>query len=492
MTKYFSARATRSSGLFRRGVVISLTTALLSGCVVGPDYKGPRFLSSITSVKSVSEARPLPEVKQWWKRFNDPVLAGLVDQAIAQNLSVASAKARVREARANYKATGASDLPEATGLSSAHRAGSFDGPSSSQFQVGLDASWEIDLFGANQRSKEAARAGLDAAKEELRGATVTLISDVATNYINARGYQERISLSNKTAASQRQTRQLIQNRLDLGSASMLDIANAEGQVAATETSIPDLQIGYQQALHRLGILTGQEPTALSSLLGKRKQVPQASVSPRKGIAADAISARPDVRVAERNLARATANIGVADAVRYPSVSLTGSISSSAATIGDLAKASTISWALGPSISVPIFNNGRLQANTDVARAQRDQAFLAYQSSVLEGLEDVENALVSMRQNRIKRTKIHASTTAYQKSFDLTRSSYENGASDLLDVLTAERSLFSAQNDAIQNRVAMALDFVSLNKALGGGWDGDLDVSQPVISDEREGPRIAGR
>jgi NodT family efflux transporter outer membrane factor (OMF) lipoprotein len=492
MTKTFSTRTTRSSGLFRRGVVISLTTALLSGCVVGPDYKGPTFLSSITSIKAASQARPLPDVMQWWKRFNDPVLDSIVNQAMAQNLSVASAKAKVREARASYRATGASDLPAANGSSLARRSGFIDGPAGNQFQAGLDASWEIDLFGANQRTQEAARAGLDAAQEELRGATVTLIADVATNYINARGYQERISLSNKTVASQRQTRELIQTRLDLGSANLLDVANAEGQVASTETSIPDLQIGYEQAVHRLGILTGQEPKALASLLGKRKPVPQATVSPRKGIAADAISARPDVRVAERNLARATANIGVAEAARYPSVSLTGSISSSAASIGDLAKASTISWALGPSISVPIFNNGRLESNVDAARAQRDQSFLAYQASVLGGLEDVENALVSMTQNRIKRSKIQASTAAYQKSFDLTRSSYENGASDLLDVLSAERSLFSAQTNAIENRVAMALDFVTLNKALGGGWDGALDVSKPIVSDGKVGPRLASK
>lgn len=490
MTNTFSARVTRPSELFRRGVVISLATVLLSGCVVGPDYKGPTFLPSISSFKPGAQARPLPEVSQWWKRLNDPVLDSIIDQAMTQNLTVASAKAKVREARASYRATGASDLPSVNGSSSVRRSGLLDGQSGNQHQAGIDASWEIDLFGANYRSKEAARAGLDAAEEELRGATATLIADVATNYINARGYQERIGLSNKTVASQRKTRELVQTQHDLGSASQLDIANAEGQVALTEASIPDLEIAYQQTVHRLGVLTGQQPKALMNLLGNRKSVPQVAFSPRKGIAADAISARPDVRVAERNLARATANIGVAEAARYPSVSLAGSISSSAASIGDLAKASTISWALGPSISVPIFDNGRLKANADVARAQRDEAFLAYQASVLGGLEDVENALVSMTQNRIKRSKIQSSTVAYQKSLDLTRASYENGASDLLDVLSAERSLFSAQTNAIQNRVAMALDYVSLNRALGAGWDGKLEVSKPVVSDGETGPRLA--
>lgn len=469
--------------------MIYLTAVLLSGCVVGPDYKGPTFISSI-SLKSADKARPLPGVGQWWKRYNDPVLNGIVEQAMAQSLSVGTAKAKVREARASYRATGGSDFPSVIGSSSVRRSGLIEGNSASQFQAGIDSSWEIDLFGANQRTKEAARAGLDAAEEELRGVTVTLIADVATNYINARGYQERIALSQKTVASQRQTRELVQTQLSLGSANQLDIANADGQVASTETSIPDLQIAYQQAVHRLSVLTGQEPKALANLMAKRKPIPQVAFQVRKGIAADAISARPDIRVAERNLARATANIGIAEAARYPSVSLSGSISSSAASIGDLAKASTISWAIGPSLTVPIFNNGRLKANVDVARAQRDQAFLNYQAAVLVGLEDVENALVSMTQNRIKRSKIQASTTSYQKVLELTRTSYENGANDLLDVLTAERSLFSAQTNAIQNRVALALDYVSLNKALGAGWDGKLDVSKPVVVDGQTWPRIA--
>jgi NodT family efflux transporter outer membrane factor (OMF) lipoprotein len=490
MTNPFSTTSTRPSGLFRRGVVFTLTAILLSGCVVGPDYKGVSFTSSLSSQKNVANSRALPDVSQWWKQYNDPVLNGIVDQAMAQSLTVASAKAKVREARASYRVSGGTDLPALNGSSSARRSGMIEGSSANQFQAGVDASWEIDLFGANHRTKEAARAGLDAAEEELRGATVTLIADIATNYINARGYQERIGLSQKTVASQRQTRELVQTQLTLGSANQLDIANADGQVASTETSIPDLEIAYQQAVHRLSVLSGQQPKALVNLMAKRKSVPNVAFKPRAGIAADAISARPDIRVAERNLAKATANIGVAQAARYPSISLSGSISSSATSIGDLAKASTISWALGPSLSVPIFNNGRLKASEDVARAQRDQAFLAYQSSVLNGLEDVENALVSMTQNRIKRSKIQTSTTSYQKVLELTRSSYENGASDLLDVLTAERSLFSAQTNSIQNRVALALDYVSLNKALGAGWDGKLDVSKPVVEDGKTGPRFA--
>lgn len=475
MTKKSFNSANRSSVLLRRSVVIALTGALLSGCVVGPNYSKPALFSAITSIGQGQKPRPLPDLSEWWKKFNDPTLDRIVELALEQNLSVASAKAKVIEARSSYQATGGAELPTVNGSSSVRRSGTLDSSSSNLFQSGVDASWEIDLFGANRRTREAARAGLDAAQEELRAAKVSLVADIATNYINARGYQERIALSHKTVKSQRNTRDLVRMKQELGSASELDVANASGTMANTEAGVPDLQIAYQQSLHRLGVLSGQQPKALTAMFAKARSVPRASYSIKNGISADAISARPDIRVAERQLAKATANIGIAEAARYPSISLSGSISSSASVIGDLAKSSTIGWALGPSLTVPIFNNGRLKANVAVAEAQRDQSFIQYQSAILTALEDVENALVSSTQNRNKRTKIADAVKSYRQVYDLTRVSYESGASDFLDVLTAERSLFGAETNAIENRVAIALDFVSLNRALGSGWDGDKSV-----------------
>lgn len=180
---------------------------------------------------------------------------------------------------------------------------------------------------------------------------------------------------------------------------------------------------------------------------------------------------------------------MAEAHRYPSISLTGSISTAGAKIGDLAKSSTISWAIGPSLSIPIFNGGRLKASVDVAKAQRDQSFLAYQAAILSGLEDVENAIVATSQDQRKLGTVQTSVQSYRAVADLTRSSYESGASDFLDVLTAERSLYAAENMRIQNKVSLALDYVALNKALGAGWNGVLNVSEPTVVDHAVGPHL---
>jgi NodT family efflux transporter outer membrane factor (OMF) lipoprotein len=490
--KFSNARSDQSFGsVIRRGLPLVLAASLLSGCVVGPDY-APPSLSAFAFVGKAHRDSSVPTIQEWWKQFNDPVLNELVAKAVDSNLTVATAKAKVREARASYKLSTGADLPGVNGAESGKRSRNGDQTPSNLFQGGLDASWEVDLFGANRRSKEAARAGLDAAEEDLRASLVTLIGDVAVNYVNARGYQSRIALSKRTAVSQRQSLNLVLDKQRLGSGTELDVQNAKGQLATTETNIPDLEIGYAEAVHRLGVLTGQDPTALVVLMSKARPVPTASFRSTKGIGAAAIAARPDVRVAERNLAKASANIGIAEANRYPSVSLTGTISTAGAKIGDLAKSSTISWAIGPSLSVPIFNNGKLKASVDVAKAQRDQNFLAYQAAVLTGLEDVENAVVSLSQNRVKLSKVTAAAASYRSVTELTRSSYDSGASDFLDVLSAERSLYSAESTVIQSKVSLALDYIALNKALGAGWNGTVDSSKPVVVDTKTGPRLASR
>jgi NodT family efflux transporter outer membrane factor (OMF) lipoprotein len=489
MTNNFSnSRADQAFGsVLRRGLPLVLAASLLSGCVVGPDYARPS-LSAFAFVGKAHRDGSVPTIQEWWKQFNDPVLTALIDKAVDGNLTVATAKAKVREARASYKVSTGADLPSVNGTTSAKRSRNGDQSPANLVQGGLDASWEVDLFGANRRSKEAAKAGLDAAEEDLRASLVTLIGDVSVNYVNARGYQARIALSKRSAASQRQSLDLVLDKQRLGSGTELDVQNAKGQVATTETNIPDLEIAYAEAVHRLGVLTGQDPTALVGLMSNVRPVPTASFKASRGIGAAAIAARPDVRVAERNLAKATASIGIAEANRYPSISLTGSISTAGAKIGDIAKSSTISWAIGPSLSVPIFNNGKLKASVDVAKAQRDQSFLAYQAAVINGLEDVENAVVSLSQDRVKLSKVSEAAASYRSVTQLTQSSYDSGASDFLDVLSAERSLYSAESSVIQSKVSLALDYIALNKALGAGWNGTVDSSKPVVADTKTGPR----
>lgn len=474
----------------RLALILALTTALGGCIVVGPDVEKPTVSLPMkwSGGAAVKPSRP-PELSQWWQRLGDPILDELVDEAVAGNLDVATAKARVREARASYRQTVGSLLPSANGSGAASRSKSY-GDISSQFQAGLDASWELDLFGGNKRAVEAARYGMDAAEEELRAALLTMIGDVASNYVAARGYQARIALARRTAASQRETAAITRNKFEAGGATAADAATADGQASSTEAGIPSLEAAYAETVHRLSVLTGRAPGALVERMKKPKPVPAPLLPIPTGIPADVLTARPDVRLAEAQYASATAKIGQAEAARYPSASLTGNIGTSGAKLGDLGKSSSISWAFGPTLTVPIFNGGQLKAAVEVTQAQRDQSFIAYQAAVLTALEDVENAIVALSQERIRSGKLASAARSYGEANTVARALFQAGSSSFLDVLTAERSLYSASDALIESRVAIATDYVALNKALGGGWSGAVDSSKPVIVDKRMGPHLA--
>ncbi|MGX8013715.1 efflux transporter outer membrane subunit [Mesorhizobium sp. ORM8.1] len=476
----------------------AFTAVLLSGCVVGPDYEKPLLAmpAGWSGQKAAKPAKPA-QLSKWWQRLRDPELNALVEEAVAGNLDVASAKAKIREARASYRQSVGTLFPSADGSASATRnrasattAGTSASETYDQYQAGFDASWELDLFGANRRSVEAARYGLDASEEDLRSTLLTLVGDVSSNYIQARGYQARIALAERSAVSQRQTAQLTRTMALAGTATAADVAKAEGQASGTEADVPSLRAGYAEAVHRISVLTGRPPAAPSERLKRGVPIPSPRLPIPTGVPADILLARPDVRVAERQYAQYTAKIGQAEAARYPSVSLTGDISTTALRVGDLGKNSTIGWSFGPTLSVPLFNAGQLKAAVDVAKAQRDQYFIAYKSAVLTALEDVENALVSLSQERIRNGKLDSSAKSYGDAARLERTLYKAGETSLLDVLDAERSLYSAEDTLLQSRVSIATDYIALNKALGGGWDGTIDSARPEVVDVGTGPHLA--
>ncbi|PDQ18842.1 RND transporter [Mesorhizobium sanjuanii] len=484
----------------RRTVVPIFTTVLLVGCVVGPDYQKPLLPmpANWSGQKPAKAARPA-QLSKWWQRLRDPQLNTLVEEAVTGNLDVATAKARIREARASYRQSAGTLFPSADGSASATRnktaataSGGTASDAYSQYQAGFDASWELDLFGANRRSVEAARYGLDASEEELRSTLLTLVGDVASSYAQARGYQARIQLARRAAASQKQTAVLTRAMAQAGTATAADVAKAMGQASSTEADVPSLEAGYAEAVHRLAVLTGRPPSALNERLRRSAPIPTPRLPIPAGIPADILLARPDVRMAERQYAQYTAKIGQAEAARYPSVSLTGDIDTSAFKLGDLGKNSSIGWSFGPTLSVPLFNAGQLKAAIDVAKAQRDQYFIAYQASVLTALEDVENALVALCQERIRNSKLASSAKSYADAAHLEGALYKAGETSLLEVLDAERSLYSAEDDLLQSRIAIATDYIALNKALGGGWDGTINAAKPEIIDVKTGPRLASK
>ena len=478
----------------------AFAAALLSGCVVGPDYQKPLLAmpASWSGQKAAKPAKPA-QLSRWWQRLRDPALNALVEEAVAGNLDVATARAKIREARASYRQSVGTLFPSADGSASGTRnrvsatsAGTAASETYDQYQAGLDASWEIDLFGANHRGVEAARYGLDASEEELRSTLLTLVGDVTSNYVQARGYQARIALARRSAGSQRETAQLTRTMAQAGTSTAADVAKAEGQASSTEASVPSLEASYAEAVHRLSVLTGRPPASLTQRLKRSAPIPAPRLPIPTGVPADILLTRPDVRMAERQYAQYTAKIGQAEAARYPSVSLTGDISTTALKLGDLGKNSTIGWSFGPTLSVPLFNAGQLEAAVDVARAQRDQYFIAYKAAVLTALEDVENASVSLSQERIRNGKLASSTKSYGDAARLERTLYKAGESNLLDVLDAERSAYSAEDSLLQSRVSIATDYIALNKALGGGWDGTIDSSKAEVVDVATGPRLASK
>lgn len=472
--------------------------ATLAGCAVGPDYVGPRGLDlpSHWSAKSISR-RHAGTLDRWWLRLRDPLLNRLIEQAVDANPDVAKAKAAVREARATVQQTRAGLFPSVTGSASVSDNKTSAGSGSAVadtapytlHQGSFDSSWELDLFGGTQRNIEAAVRGQQSAEEDLRDTLVTLIGDVAAYYVEARGYQARIALAQRTSVSQRDTEKLTRSKYEAGSGNAVDLAKATAQAATTEANVPTYRAALAADIHRLGILLGRPPDGVASLMARSAPVPAPRMPLPTGLPADLLASRPDVASAERKLAQATAKIGAAEADRYPAVSLTGSVGTSALRAGDLAKYSTISWSVGPAITVPVFDAGKRLATVKIAEAQRDQAFATFHSTLLAALEDVENALVSISQERVRGVKLAEAAKNYREAARLSRSLFETGSASFIDVLDAERSLYSAEDSLIQSKVSAAKNYISLAKALGGGWSDPVDISAPIIVDINTGPRF---
>lgn len=470
--------------------------SMLAGCAVGPDYAGPPGLEMPAQWSGrQTSRRQTGTLDRWWLRLRDPLLNRLIEQAVDANPSVVKAKAVVREARATVQQTSAGLFPSVSGTASVTDNKTSSGSTSSAVdsapytlhQGSFDSSWELDLFGGTQRNIEAAVRGAESAEADLRDSLVTLIGDVASYYVDARGYQARIALAQRTSVSQRDTEKLTRSKYDAGSGNAVDLAKATAQAASTEANVPTYEAALAADIHRLGILLGRPPDSVASLMARSAPVPAPRMPLPTGLPADLILSRPDVASAERKLAQATAKIGAAEADRYPAVSLTGSVGTSALRAGDLAKYSSVSWSVGPSVTVPVFDAGKRLATVRIAEAQRDQAFATFHSTLLTAFEDVENALVSLSQERVRAIKLTEAAKNYREAARLSRSLFETGSASFIDVLDAERSLYSAEDSLIQSKVSAAKDYIALAKALGGGWSDPVDTSTPIIVDSNTGP-----
>ena len=465
----------------------------MSGCAVGPDYHRPEtpVPESWAETSDTLTAAPVSMV-QWWTVFGDPPLDRLVDRALSSNKSLQLTEARILQARAQRIVAASTGLPmlNATGsytrLKRSSNAFSFStggvsgttgsvGPgafgfSGDLFQAGLDASWEIDVFGGVRRAVEAANANIGAAQEDFRDTLVTLLGEVATNYFQIRGNQRRIAVAIENIDIQRKTVELAQGRFQAGLGSRLEVVQAEALLATTESQIPPLETTVKQSIHQLGVLIGSEPDALLQELSPPGPLPPEPPDVPIGLPSDLLRRRPDIRRAERQLAAATAEIGVAVADLFPKLSLTGAYGYQSTKTSNLFSSGSQSWNAGPGLSLPIFRGGQIRGNIQVQTALQKQTLATYENTVLTALQDVENSIVAYAEAQAARASLGRAVSANQEATRISQDLYEKGLTDFLNVLQSEGALYQAQDRLIQNEQQALTSLVALFKALGGGWE----------------------
>ncbi len=401
----------------------------------------------------------------WWAAFRDSRLDTLVAAGLARNLDVQTAVAVIREAQANARLVGANDIPQAT-LSGGATRGDSEGSGvvAETSSATLGVSWMIDVFGANRAARSGASAQLDAAYLSAEVARLTVASAIAQAYVDARYYQEALALTRQSLTSRKRTLSLTREQDVLGSVSRIEVLQAEQLVTQAEAALPALEVGYDQSINRLATLTAGRSAEIAARLRGGGSQPRARYRASVGVPADVVRARPDVRVAEANLAAAAAGVGEARAAFYPKLTLSGNVTPINLSGGGSMK----TWGFGPQISVPLFSGGANQARLSAAEARAEQSRLAWQAAVLKAVEEVENALAGY--NRDARA-VDAQTRLVSnagESVGLAQTSYELGEAGFFPVLDAERTLLSARQDLANALRQQALNFVALSAASAGG------------------------
>jgi outer membrane protein, multidrug efflux system len=459
---------------------------VLAGCAVGPDYQHPNTVLPASwqeAQQAGLDTRPATLTK-WWTEFNDKLLDSLVERATQSNLDLAVAEARIREARAVLGFTGA-DLWPTLDVSGSYsrirtsesalgvgRLAPQGGGNLEQnlFRTGFDSDWEIDVFGGTRRRIEGAEANIGFAIEDRRDVLVTLLGDVAKNYIDLRGLQRRLTVTQANLAAQRETLGITKVRFDAGLANDFEVAQAEGLVNTTEAQIPPLESALKQTAYRLDLLLGAQAGTLWSELASEAPVPALPPEAHVGVPAELLRRRPDIRRSERQLAAATAQVGAATADLYPKFSLTGSFGLQSISASDWFTARSRFWSIGPTISWPVFDAGKIRANIEIRNAQQEQALKLYEKSVLTALGDVEGALVNYSKEQTRYRSLLAAVAANRRAAEMANNLYVQGLVPFLDVLDAQRTVYASESDLVFSEANMASNLVALYKALGGGWE----------------------
>ena len=484
----------------------ALAVVLMSaGCAVGPDYTTPE----VNLPKQFAGAEPHQaegelNVERWWNNFNDPILARLVADAVRSNNDLQSAIARVNQSRAIYNQTFLNlfptitadgqyqntHIPTSTFAGGAIKTGK-NHIDNDYFSTGFDAVWEIDIFGRVRRQVEAQDAQVDASVAGLQDAIRILVSEVARNYFELRGAQHQKTASQENARTQEQVVKVAEALFKGGQSTEFDVVRARAQYMNTLATIPPFEAQEKSAIYRLGVLTGRQPQEMISLLSAQAALPTYAGPVKLGDPASLLKRRPDIRAIERQLAAATANIGVAQGDLFPKVTFNGSISLQAPSVPELTSGSNDAWSLIPNISWPAFNLGRVLAQVDQAEALSAEQLARYEQSILLALEETEGALARFAAAKQRRDYLKISVDQSGKAVNIARTQYENGLIDLLPVLDAQRVALLAQLELVGSETSLLTSLVQLFKALGGGWDDALGTEQviDVIDDTGHAPAV---
>jgi multidrug efflux system outer membrane protein len=461
-----------------RLLLAPFTAAMLVACAVGPNYHAPETKAAekfdhIEATYSTEQG-----TAQFWHTFADPELDKLVTDALASNHDLRIALTRVQEARA-LRRDAAFDLAPSINASGGYTKtrtssqGTLPGVTraSELYDAGFDAFWELDFFGGVRRGLEASRAELGAEEAALQDVQVIVTGEVTRTYFELRGQQLQLAVARRNVANQQSTLELAQVRLDAGSGTEFDTARAQAQLSTTLGTIGPLEAAVARSIHRLSVLVGREPGALRAELTPTQNLPALPGIVPVGDPASLLRRRPDIRVAERELAGATAQIGVAVADLFPRVTFTGSAGYVAGSSGALGNKGTDAYVLAPGISWGIFDYGHVQARIGAAKWRKESAFLRYEKTVLQALQETEDSLVTHARARDRLVHDEAAVQASNTAAGLARVRYENGASDFLQVLDAERTLLQSEDQLARSRTEAATSLIAVYKALGGGWEG---------------------
>ena len=471
----------RRSGLWS-GTVGALLLLLAVGCTVGPDYSRPVVTTPDTWHRLPEDggrkisASPAG-IESWWEILGDPVLEGLISEAGRNNLDLRIAIARVEEAREFIGVTGAAAKPAVGASANASRSRISEnlltlpgGQTNNNFDIGIGASWEPDVFGGVRRAVEAATAEYEATKEERNDILISVYAQVGRSYIALRTAQARYEAALRNIESQREIVELTRTRFKYGLASDLDVAQAEQVLASSEATVPEIRVQIDRAMHALALLLGKHPGSLQELLSKPAPIPGLETTVQVGIPADIIRRRPDIRRAERLLAAQSARIGVATAELYPHFNILGMLGLAAGNTSAVFSSGSHTYTLGGGGLWNLFAGGAIRGQIRIENARAEQAQLQYEKVVLGALREVEDDLVALAENEKWREALARNTDAASRSLRLALELYKDGLRDFQSTLDAERTLFSAEDRSSSADGAAAASLINLYQALGGGWD----------------------